>query len=244
MANLEFLKPVLGEQVYTSFLEKMSDAQGITLVNAADGSYVPKAKFDTELAAKKQYLSQVEALSKEKATLDAEVSSLRNQLTEASDAGAKRERDVQKSAETIAKLQSELKQLNGDLEQRTREVKEASTYKGEIERLNSVIADRDRAIETIRKQSRLSVMLKEAGARNPDVLMRMIDLDKVTEHEGKITGLDEQLKALKTSDPYLFSDRPAPRGGVDSIPAKPLSGDDALARQVNMEIRRAAGYNV
>ena len=76
MASLEFLKPVLGDQVYTSFLEKMNDAPGITLVNASDGSYVPKAKFDTEIAAKKQYLSQVESLSKEKATLDAEISSL------------------------------------------------------------------------------------------------------------------------------------------------------------------------
>ena len=244
MANLEFLKPVLGEQVYTSFLEKMSDAQGITLVNATDGSYVPKAKFDTELAAKKQYLSQVEALSKEKASLDAEVSSLRNQLEEASQLGARRDKDVQKSAETIAKLQSEVKQLNGDLEVRTREAKEAGTFKGEIDRLNGVIAERDRAIETIRKQGRLAVMLREAGARNPDVLMRMIDLDKVSEHEGKVTGLDEQLKALKTSDPYLFTDRPAPRGGVDSIPAKPVSGEDALSRQVNLEIRRAAGYNV
>ena len=74
--------------------------------------------------------------------------------------------------------------------------------------------------------------------------MRMIDIDKVQEKDGKVTGLEEQLKALKASDPYLFTDIPAPRGGVDSVPQHPLSGEDALSRQVNLEIRRAAGYNV
>ncbi len=244
MANLEFLKPVLGDQVYTSFLEKMNEAPGINLVNASDGSYVPKAKFDTEIAAKKQYLSQVEALSREKATLDAEVSTLRNQLQEASETGSKREKDMKKDAEIIAKLQGEVKQLSGDLEQRKHDLEEAGTFKGEIERLNGIIAERDRSIETIRKQGRLSLMLRESGARNPDVLMRMIDIDKVQEKDGKVTGLDEQLKALKASDPYLFNDVPAPRGGVDNAPQRPLSGDELLSRQVNLEIRRAAGYNV
>ena len=244
MASLEFLKPVLGDQVYTSFLEKMNDAPGITLVNASDGSYVPKAKFDTEIAAKKQYLSQVESLSKEKATLDAVISSLKNQLNEATETGSKREKDMKKDAEMIAKLQGEVKQLSGDLEQRTKDLEAAGNYKGEIERLNGIIAERDRSIDTIRKQGRLSIMLKESGARNPDVLMRMIDIDKVQEKDGKVTGLDEQLKALKASDPYLFTDIPAPRGGVDSVPQHPLSGEDALSRQVNLEIRRAAGYNV
>ena len=244
MANLEFLKPVLGDQVYTSILEKMNEAPGITLVNASDGSYVPKAKFDTEIAAKKQYLTQVEALSKEKATLDAEISTLKNQLNEASETGSKREKDMKKDAELIAKLQGEVKQLSGDLEQRTRDLEAAGSYKGEIERLNGIIAERDRSIENIRKQGRLCVMLRVSGARNPDVLMRMIDIDRVQEKDGKVTGLEEQLKALKASDPYLFSDTPAPRGGVDSVPQHPLSGEDAISRQVNMEIRRAAGYNV
>ena len=44
--SYEFLKPVLGDELFTQFSEKMNNAQGITLANVADGSYIPKTKFD------------------------------------------------------------------------------------------------------------------------------------------------------------------------------------------------------
>lgn len=244
MSSYEYLKPVLGEELYTSFLEKMSDSN-LSLINASDGTYVPKAKFDTEIAAKRHYMEQMETLSRDKAAVDEENLKLRDQVSKLTEAGEKREKEVGKSHETISKLQEQVKVLSGDLEQRENDLKSMDTYKGEVERLQSVIAERDHTIEKIHKQGRLTGLLREAGARNPDVLMRMLDLDRITETDGKVEGLTEQIKALKSSDPYLFSDRPAPRGGVDiGNTGAPLSGEDALNRQVNLEIRRAAGYNI
>ena len=42
----EYLKPILGDELFAQFVEKMNGATGVTLVNTADGSFVPKAKFD------------------------------------------------------------------------------------------------------------------------------------------------------------------------------------------------------
>ena len=42
----EFLKPVLGDELYAQVAEKLNGAQGISLANVADGSYIPKTKFD------------------------------------------------------------------------------------------------------------------------------------------------------------------------------------------------------
>lgn len=42
----DYLKPILGDELHTQFCEKMNGATGITLANIADGSYIPKAKFD------------------------------------------------------------------------------------------------------------------------------------------------------------------------------------------------------
>lgn len=42
----DYLKPVLGDELYAQFVEKMSSATGITLANIADGSHIPKNKFD------------------------------------------------------------------------------------------------------------------------------------------------------------------------------------------------------
>ena len=60
MANYDYLKPILGDDLFGQFAEKMSSAEGVNLANIADGSYIPKAKFDEERNANKQYKTQIE----------------------------------------------------------------------------------------------------------------------------------------------------------------------------------------
>ncbi|MGN1370158.1 MAG: hypothetical protein ACI4WX_14910, partial [Aristaeellaceae bacterium] len=65
MADFDFLKPVLGDELFAQFAEKMGSAQGVTLANIADGSHIPKAKFDTERTAKATALQRVTQLEHE-----------------------------------------------------------------------------------------------------------------------------------------------------------------------------------
>ena len=58
--NYDYLKPVLGEELFGQFAEKMAAAQGIQLANVGDGAYIPKAKYDAD---KRQLSSQITQLN-------------------------------------------------------------------------------------------------------------------------------------------------------------------------------------
>ena len=249
MGNLDILKPVLGDELYTSFLEKLTGAKGITLINAADGSYVPKAKFDTEIAAKRQYLSQVEALGRDKAALDEEIAKLKGDLEAAAKEKSQQKASLGESTKQIEELKAQIKKLTGDLEgqqkaleEKQKALEEAGAMKGQLEKLAQEVGNRDRALELLRKRGRIENELRRAGARNPEMLGRMIAPDSVRIEKGRVEGLEEQLATLRASDPYLFTETTGPKGGVD-VPS-PVPEVPDVNRQVNLEIRRAAGFNV
>ena len=237
MENYEFLKPVLGEELFTQFAAKMGSANGITLVNANDGSYIPKAKFDNEVAAKKQYSGQVAELSKQAASLEKRIEELTEQLNSAKATNA-----------NAQELQTKVDELTAELETKKKALSDSKALSRQIEQLTATVADKDRAIETLSKTNRVSGELRSAGARNPDVLMKMIDLDQVGIADGKVTGLKEQIEALRVSDPYLFTGEPSPKGGVDdggtdnSRAVAPRAKNEN--ENINDELRRAAGREI
>lgn len=92
-----YLKPILGDELYAQFCEKMNGATGITLANIADGTYIPKNKFDNvnekvktlnaqitdlngKLAAAQQQNGNTSALNEQINQLNAQVSQLTNEV--------------------------------------------------------------------------------------------------------------------------------------------------------------------
>lgn len=59
MAN-DFLKPILGDELYAQVEEKLN---GMSLANLSDGSHIPKAKFDDVNSKAKSLTSQVNTLT-------------------------------------------------------------------------------------------------------------------------------------------------------------------------------------
>ena len=237
MENYDYLKPILGDELYTQFLAKMANVSGITLVNASDGSYIPKAKFDTEVAAKKQYSGQVSELSRQSAALSKQIEDLTEQLNAA-----------QETSANAKELQAKVEELTADLEAKKKALADAKALSRQVEQLTATVADRDKAIAQLGKTNRVSNELRTAGARNPDVLMKMIDLDKVDVADGKVTGLTEQIETLRMTDPYLFAGEPSPKGGVDdggtensrmNAPREKTENEN-----INDELRRAAGREI
>jgi len=57
--------------------------------------------------------------------------------------------------------------------------------------------------------------------------MKLLDLDKVTVTDAGPSGLKEQVEALKTAQPYLFTDAPNPKGGGDPDPNPAAPGFSA-----------------
>lgn len=69
-------------------------------------------------------------------------------------------------------------------------------------------------IRGIRCASALERELDRAAVKNRSLVTKIIDMNAVTVDEDGVSGIAEQLNALRESDPYLFEtrERPADRG--------------------------------
>lgn len=153
--NIDFLKPYLGDELYTQVSDKLSSATGLTLANIADGSYIPKAKYDDERNKVK--------------TLNAQVGTLTTQLEEA-----------QKSAGDTAALNDKIVKLMQD------------------------VSDRDTKLANIGTDYSIKDALRAAKARDVDIVFNLLDRSKITSKDGKLNGVDEQIKAIRESKGFLF----------------------------------------
>lgn len=100
--SIDFLKPVLGDDLFSQVSEKLNAATGITLANIADGSYIPKAKYDEERTKAKNLTTQVNTLT--------------TQLNEA-----------QQKASGIDALNDKITQLTNDVTERDNKLASLST---------------------------------------------------------------------------------------------------------------------
>jgi len=109
----------------------------------------------------------------------------------------------------------------------------------QIEQLKKDVADRDTMIANNSKQYRIKDELRGMKAKNVDVIWPLLKLDAITEKDGKLEGLTEQIEALQKSDAYLFdaTDTNVQRGG--------FSGNQDLtnANRSNNDIINAAIRN-
>ena len=104
-------------------------------------------------------------------------------------------------------LQAQLDTLTTDL---TNARNDAST-------LRDVQARLDAANAKVKSYQRNESILGALGAFKPKdakMLVKLLDDEKITiADDGTISGLNEQVEALKASSAYLFSDSPDTRGG-------------------------------
>lgn len=226
MANTyDFLKPVLGDELFSQFEEKMSGAQGITLVNATDGSYIPKAKLDEERSTSKGYKGQIDELKTRLEELQ--------KVAEGNETLKEQIAQLQKAAEGNEALKGQIAQL-----QKAAEGNE--TLKGQIAQLQKDIARKDAAMAKQRMDYTIKDAVRSNKAKNADLVMKMIDTSKITEKDGVIYGLKEQIDALKETDAYLFESDGGSAGGVDPH-NDPQGGSVPPNVLVNNLIRSAAG---
>lgn len=156
---MEFLKEILGEELYAQVAAKLEGNKDVKLANLASGEYVSKSKYDDELAVK--------------------------------------EKRIQELADTIKNFEGvDVKQLQADVE----------NWKTKY----------SQDLESARLESAIKLAIAKSGTRSEKALMGMLDKDAIKiDKDGKITGLDEQIEAIKKSDGFLFEPvKPAePEGG-------------------------------
>ncbi|MBP3486518.1 MAG: phage scaffolding protein [Oscillospiraceae bacterium] len=82
--------------------------------------------------------------------------------------------------------------------------------------------------EEIQLRDKRDAVLMELPAHQPrdvQIILRLIDLSRIGMEEGKITGLNEQLHALRAAAPYLFAGAPDPVGGTAASGMHPTDFD-------------------
>lgn len=84
-------------------------------------------------------------------------------------------------------------------------------------------------MDAMRVDWALSAALKQAGARNDRAVLALIDREKIKVEGENVTGVAEQLEALRESDPYLFYNNGGrPYFSTSSSGGNPDSSDDAI----------------
>ena len=117
----------------------------------------------------------------------------------------------------------ENKNLKTQIADRDKQLEELKKFSGDNDALKKQIEDLQQKNETqkkdyegqiakIRLDNAIDSALGGSGAKNINVVRGALDLAKVKlESDGKLSGLDEQISALKKSDGYLFEEKRTPK---------------------------------
>lgn len=124
-----------------------------------------------------------------------ELEAEKNQLTESQKTLAKQLEEVKKNSGDNAELKKQIEEMQNINKAKEKEYKD-----------NLVKIKLDNAVE---------IALMSSGAKNSKAVKALLNLEKaVLGEDGKITGLEEQIKALKTAEDssFLFAETPKVKG--------------------------------
>lgn len=121
----------------------------------------------------------------------------------------------------------------------------AATLQATIDTLTQQVKDRDATITGMQRSGKIREALTKAKARDAAVVERLLDSSKIGEDDkGNLTGLDDQVKALKEKSAYLFEEEGGRRGGFGGGKDPDTGGGKGGVSgnaDVNAAIRAAAG---
>jgi len=158
----------------------------------------------------------------------------------------------------ISQLNQQITTLNGQIADKDKAINDLNTQvksnstnnvnvdelNRQIEQLKKDVADRDSKIASNNKQYRIKDELRSSKAKNVDVIWPLLKLDSITEKDGKLEGLAEQIEALQKSDAYLFetdsgnNQRGGFSAGKQDLTNATLSNNDIINNAIRNAYRR------
>ena len=117
---------------------------------------------------------------------------------------AKYDADLQAKDTRITELTDQVKKFDGV----------------DVKKLQSEVTDWEKKynedIEKARIASAVQLAVAKSGTRSDKALIGMLDLSKVSINDtGEVTGLDDQIAAIKKDNAFLFEADPQPKKDVD-----------------------------
>lgn len=144
------------------------------------------------------------------------------QFNEKNDAYKQAKQEIENLTTDINNL-SEANKANEALQSQIKELQDAATQRE---------ADYNESIKTLKIDTAITKALSKSGAMNETILTGLLDRTKIAIGEDNtITGIQEQINALKESDPYLFKQDSIK--GVVPGDATPKTNDGITKEQFN-----------
>lgn len=144
------------------------------------------------------------------------------QFNEKNDAYKQAKQEIENLTNDISTL-SEANKANEALQSQIKELQDAATKRE---------ADYNESIKTLKIDTAITKALSKSGAMNETILTGLLDRTKIAIGEDNtITGIQEQITALKESDPYLFKQDSIK--GVVPGDATPKTNDGITKEQFN-----------
>lgn len=146
----------------------------------------------------------------------------KTQFNEKNDAYKQAKQEIENLTTDINNL-SEANKANEALQSQIKELQDAATQRE---------ADYNESIKTLKIDTAITKALSKSGAMNETILTGLLDRTKIAIGEDNtITGIQEQINALKESDPYLFKQDSIK--GVVPGDATPKTHDGITKEQFN-----------
>lgn len=131
-------------------------------------------------------------------------------------------------------LKAQITKRDADLVNLKKSVKDneqlSADFKELQEKYKNDRADLEKQVANVKLTSALDLGLSGAKVRNAKAIKGLLDMDAIKlDDAGQLTGLADQLKAIRKSDPYLFD-------GGEKQDYTPASGDNAKSDPVSLMV--------
>ena len=146
-------------------------------------------------------------------------------------------RDIEKAKsglkeleDKVTLLENQITEKNTKIEEMAKSSDDAESLKNKIKELQDLNETQKKAIEQSKIDSAIELALVNSKAKNTKAVKSLLDLTNAELVDGKIKGLEDQIKKLQESDGYLFNSETkqmkgmTPSGGADETKGSP---DDA-----------------
>lgn len=144
-------------------------------------------------------------------------------------------------SDKIDNLEIQLEEMKGD-------VANVETMKTQLQQAQDDIVQAKQEVTNVKKQAEIKYAIAQSGAKKTELVAKLLIEDKITiKDDGTIEGLEEQIKALKTEVPELFTATPQANnqggngGGTDPNKKPNDEGGETGEKGDNTQIEGGTG---
>ena len=235
--DIELLREALGESLYEEARKKVEGLEHFRVIDTESGNWIPRNRFDEERKGLSSNLKKTqEALEALRGEHDGLLEKSASESKHFKEQVAALRGDIRQRDEQIASLTGSLSDRDSRIESMKSDME---SHEGKIRELTEGLTAREGEIRGLRLEGRAMEAVRKSGARDPELVMRLLDRTKLTEGEdGSLQGLHDQLEDIRKEAGYLFQREHAPRGGY-----MPSGGGEegAGGSDINAAIRAAFG---